>query len=121
MSSFFLQFCYPYNDCLLEQFLILSRYLHTSVNILVSFILTPPEYFAYQVSQAISKNYLEISRAATLKEAMKSMNDRHLNCAFVVDADDLLVGILTCGDIRRFLSRNSSFGAKDPTLPDVCQ
>ncbi|CAM8893974.1 unnamed protein product [Rhodiola kirilowii] len=72
-----------------------------------------------KVSQAMSKDYLAISRAATLKEAMKCMNDRHLNCAFLVDADDLLVGILTCGDIRRFLSRNSSYGAKDPTLPDV--
>ncbi|CAM8985342.1 unnamed protein product [Rhodiola kirilowii] len=73
-----------------------------------------------KVSQAMSKDYLAISRAATLKEAMKHMNDRHQNCALVVDADDLLVGILTCGDIRRFLSRNSTYGAKDPTLPDVC-
>uniref|UniRef100_A0A7N0TMJ2 CBS domain-containing protein n=1 Tax=Kalanchoe fedtschenkoi TaxID=63787 RepID=A0A7N0TMJ2_KALFE len=50
---------------------------------------------------------------------MKYMNDKHQNCAFVVDADDLLVGILTCSDIRRYLSRNSTYGVKDPTLPDV--
>ncbi|KAA3472576.1 chloride channel protein CLC-f-like isoform X1 [Gossypium australe] len=61
-----------------------------------------------RVSEAMSKKYLKVSMAVTVKEAMKCMHDSHQNCVLVVDKDDLLEGILTYGDIRRYLSKKQS-------------
>lgn len=72
-----------------------------------------------KVSQAMSKNYVKVSVATTLKEVIKYMHDRQQNCAFVVDAEDFLEGIITCGDIRRCLFKKSSDAPKDAILPDV--
>ncbi|XVE50965.1 hypothetical protein DITRI_Ditri01bG0204800 [Diplodiscus trichospermus] len=58
-----------------------------------------------KVSRAMSKKYLKVSMAVTLKEAMKCMHDGHQNCVLVVDEDGFLEGILTYGDIRRCLSK----------------
>lgn len=75
----------------------------------------------FQVSQAMSKKYLKVSTAVTVKAAMKCMHDSHQNCVLVVDKDDLLEGILTYGDIRRSLSKKQSdVSIGDSTALDVC-
>ncbi|KGN55984.1 chloride channel protein CLC-f [Cucumis sativus] len=56
-----------------------------------------------KVSQAMSKNYLKVSLSTYLKDALKYMKDNQQNCALVVDDDDFLEGILTHGDIKRYL------------------
>ncbi|KAK8318084.1 hypothetical protein V6Z12_A13G151800 [Gossypium hirsutum] len=58
-----------------------------------------------RVSKAMSKKYLKVSMAATVKEAMKCMHDNHQKFALVVDEDNFLEGIITLGDIRRCLSK----------------
>lgn len=78
-------------------------YLPLSLFILLfnlTFILDAP---AFQVSQAMSKNYLKVSLSMYLKDALKYMRDNQQNCALVVDDDDFLEGILTHGDIKRYL------------------
>nr|KJB81482.1 hypothetical protein B456_013G147500 [Gossypium raimondii] len=57
------------------------------------------------VSKAMSKKYLKVSMAATVREAMKCMHDNHQKFALVVDEDEFLEGIITLGDIRRCLSK----------------
>ena len=56
----------------------------------------------------MSKKYLKVSMAVTVKEAMNCMHDSHQNCVLVFDEDDFLEGILTYGDIRRCLSKKPS-------------
>ncbi|MBA0816430.1 hypothetical protein Gohar_001095 [Gossypium harknessii] len=58
-----------------------------------------------RVSKAMSKKYLKVSMAATVKEALKCMHDNHQKFALVVDEDEFLEGIITLGDIRRCLSK----------------
>ncbi|KAH1083787.1 hypothetical protein J1N35_023548 [Gossypium stocksii] len=71
-----------------------------------------------RVSEAVSKKYLKVSIAVTVKEAMKCMHDSHQNCVLVVDKDNLLEGILTYGDIRRYLSKKQSdVSIDDSTAP----
>ncbi|KAL5577735.1 hypothetical protein UlMin_019434 [Ulmus minor] len=65
-----------------------------------------------KVSQAMSKNYVKVSIAVTLKEAIKHMHDNQQNCVLVVDDEDFLEGILTYGDVRRYLSMKSSDTSK---------
>ncbi|XP_059662308.1 chloride channel protein CLC-f [Cornus florida] len=60
-----------------------------------------------KVSQVMSKNYLKVSLTLTLKETVKCMHDGQQKCVLVVDAEDFLEGILTYGDIKRFLSNKS--------------
>ncbi|XVF70997.1 hypothetical protein PTKIN_Ptkin11bG0206600 [Pterospermum kingtungense] len=73
-----------------------------------------------RVSKAMSKNYLKVSMAVTVKEAMKCMHDSHQNCVIVVEEDDFLEGILTYGDVRRLLSRKPRDVIKgDSTALDV--
>ncbi|KAG4176938.1 hypothetical protein ERO13_A11G276100v2 [Gossypium hirsutum] len=73
-----------------------------------------------RVSEAMSKKYLKVSMAVTVKEAMKCMHDSHQNCVLVVDKDDLLEGILTYGDIRQYLSKKQSdVSIDDSTALDV--
>ncbi|GMY30720.1 chloride channel protein CLC-f [Fagus crenata] len=61
-----------------------------------------------EVSQAMSKNCVKVSLAKTLKEARDCMDDNQQTCVLVVDEEGLLEGILTFGDIRRYLSKKSS-------------
>ncbi|KAA8527136.1 hypothetical protein F0562_008635 [Nyssa sinensis] len=73
-----------------------------------------------KVSQAMSKTYVKVSPTLTLKDAIKCMHDDQQNCVLVVDAEDFLEGILTHGDIKRFLSDESGDASADgSSLPDV--
>lgn len=72
-----------------------------------------------KVSHAMSKNYLKVGPEATLKDAMEYMCENRQNCALVVDDKDLLVGILTSGDIEHCLSNNSGKVLKNSALQDV--
>lgn len=76
-------------------------------------------FLFYQVSQAMSNNFLKISLTQTLREALSCMRDGQQNCVLVVDAEDSLEGILTDGDIKRWLS-NRSGDASNSDLVDVC-
>ncbi|PIN11869.1 Cl- channel CLC-3 and related proteins (CLC superfamily) [Handroanthus impetiginosus] len=64
-----------------------------------------------KVSQAMSYNYLKVSPTQTLREALNRMRDDQKSCALVVDAEDCLEGILTLGDVKRFLSKRSADGS----------
>lgn len=61
-----------------------------------------------KVSQAMTNKYVKVLLNLTLREALKYMHNGQQNCVLVVDAEDHLEGILTFGDIKRFLSKNSS-------------
>lgn len=76
-------------------------------------------FFIYQVSQAMSNNYLKVSLTQTLREALKHMRDGQQNCVLVVDVEDSLEGILTDGDIKRCLSMRS-VDASNSDYTDVC-
>ncbi|KAJ0986976.1 hypothetical protein J5N97_005332 [Dioscorea zingiberensis] len=54
-----------------------------------------------KVSQAMSKTFIRVLPASTLKDAVKLMQDNQENCVLVVDEENLLEGILTLGDVRR--------------------
>lgn len=74
-----------------------------------------------QVSRAMSKNFVKVSSIMTLKEATKCMHDKQQNSVLVVDAEDFLEGILTYGDIKRYLSKMSKEAPEsDSSHPDVC-
>ena len=51
---------------------------------------------------------LNITESATLKEAIRVIDDGHAQIAFVVDENQLLIGTITDGDIRRALLRGES-------------
>ena len=69
----------------------------------------------------MSKNYVTVSLTFSLREAIKYMHDRQQHCVLVVDAEDSLEGILTYGDIKRFLSQNSGdASAVGSFFSDVC-
>ncbi|KAJ0102716.1 hypothetical protein Patl1_03668 [Pistacia atlantica] len=73
-----------------------------------------------KVSRAMSKNFVKVSHSVTLKEAIKFMHDGQQKCILVVDDEDFLEGILTYGDIRRYLSKKSSDASLgDTTASDV--
>ncbi|KAL6975112.1 hypothetical protein U1Q18_023907 [Sarracenia purpurea var. burkii] len=73
-----------------------------------------------KVSQAMSKNYVKVTQSVTLNEAIKSMHDNQQHCVLVVDAEGFLEGILTYGDVKRFLWRNSGDALEgDSILQDV--
>ncbi|XP_058113081.1 chloride channel protein CLC-f-like isoform X2 [Magnolia sinica] len=73
-----------------------------------------------KVSHAMSKYYVKVSPQVTVKAAVKFMHDKQQNCVIVVDAEDLLVGILTLGDVRRGLSKASVNSPKnDLSVSDV--
>ena len=71
---------------------------------------------AFQVSKAMSKNYLKVPLSLYLKDALKYMKDNQQNCALVVDKDDLLEGILTNGDIKRYLFKKYGDTLKSESL-----
>ena len=70
----------------------------------------------------MSQNYVKVSLTLTLKEALKCMHDGQQHCVLVVDANDYLEGILTYGDIKRCLFKNSgdASSSSDSTHSDVC-
>ena len=73
-----------------------------------------------QVSQAMSKKYVKISATLTLKEAIKSMHDNQQHCVLMVDNEDFLEGILTHGDVKRFLStKHVDASEGDSSLQEV--
>ncbi|KAI4320870.1 hypothetical protein MLD38_034309 [Melastoma candidum] len=73
-----------------------------------------------KVSRAMVKNYLKVTLDMTIKDTTKFMLDNHMSCALIVDDEELLEGIVTYGDIRRFLSRNSKDLSKgDTSFDDV--
>ncbi|RWR95744.1 chloride channel protein CLC-f [Cinnamomum micranthum f. kanehirae] len=75
---------------------------------------------ALKVLRAMWKDYVRVPPTVTIKETLKLMHDRKQNCALVVDAEDLLEGILTSGDIRRALSKSSTDAPNsDPSVLDV--
>ncbi|KAH6795850.1 hypothetical protein C2S51_036836 [Perilla frutescens var. frutescens] len=57
-----------------------------------------------KVSQAMSNNFLKISMNQSLREALGCMRDGQQNCLLVVEDEDYLEGILTDGDIKRWLT-----------------
>uniref|UniRef100_A0A1J3CYU6 Chloride channel protein n=1 Tax=Noccaea caerulescens TaxID=107243 RepID=A0A1J3CYU6_NOCCA len=61
-----------------------------------------------KVLRVMSKNYVKVSLGTSLREARNILKDSHQNCLVVVDDDEFLAGILTHGDIRRYLSNNVS-------------
>ena len=68
----------------------------------------------------MSKNYVKVSLAMTLKEATEYMHNNEQNCVLVVNDKDFLEGILTYGDVRRYLSKKSSdVSNPDSRFPDV--
>lgn len=75
----------------------------------------------FQVSHAMSMNYVKVSPTSTLKEAIKLMHDNKESCVLVLDAEDLIEGILTLGDIQRGLSKESDNDPNsDSVVVDVC-
>lgn len=69
----------------------------------------------------MSKNYLELTLDTTIKDATKFMLDKQLSCVLIVGDEELLEGILTYGDIKRFLSRKSNDASNgDTSFDDVC-
>ncbi|GFS45236.1 chloride channel F [Actinidia rufa] len=73
-----------------------------------------------KVSQAMSKNYVKVSATLTLKEAIQSMHDNRQHCVLVVDNEDFLEGILTYGDVKRFLStKHGDASEGDSSLQEV--
>ncbi|KAH9627057.1 hypothetical protein KSS87_023745 [Heliosperma pusillum] len=63
-----------------------------------------------KVFHAMSKDYLVVGMTTTLEDATKYMQENHQKSVLVVDDKNLLEGILTKGDVQRFLTRKSSEG-----------
>ncbi|KAI3974322.1 hypothetical protein MKX01_030991 [Papaver californicum] len=72
-----------------------------------------------KVSQVMSKSYVKVAAAISLKEAIKLMDDERQRCVLVVDAEDLLEGILTLGDIQRHVAKMYGDESNSGTLLDV--
>lgn len=88
----------------------------TAVICLLNLLLVP-----YQVSQAMSNDYLALSLSQTVKEALSRMLDTQQHCAIVVDNEGYLEGILTYSDIKRRLFKNPVDSSnKDLLHADVC-
>ncbi|XP_073307286.1 chloride channel protein CLC-f-like isoform X1 [Primulina huaijiensis] len=89
-----------------------SKYQPTYVEILLDNL---------KVSEAMSDHYLKVSASQSLREALNCMCDGQQNCVFVVDADDYLEGILTYGDIKRWLFNRSGDPSSWSTMDvDTC-
>ncbi|XP_027061374.2 chloride channel protein CLC-f isoform X2 [Coffea arabica] len=73
-----------------------------------------------KVSQAMSNDFPKVPPNQTIKEALKCMYDGQQNCVLIVDAENYLEGILTYGDIKRFLFKNSGDASNsNSSLQDV--
>jgi hypothetical protein len=72
----------------------------------------------------MSKLYVKVTPAFTIKEATRLMQEKQQNCVLVVDNEDFLEGIVTLGDIRRKgfePSENSHSTGGNSSPLDVCQ
>jgi len=58
-----------------------------------------------------------VVEGTSLEGAIREINRLELGAAFVVSSDDILVGIITDGDLRRFLVNNESVAGK--SIEDV--
>lgn len=67
----------------------------------------------------MSNSFLKIYSNQTLMAALKCMHEGQQNCVVVVDAEDYLEGILTYGDIKRFLFKKSSHTSNSHLSVDV--
>jgi len=54
---------------------------------------------------------MTISGKSTVRDAMKNINRSGAGVAFVIDSDDKLLGIVTDGDIRRFIIKDQDIEA----------
>ncbi len=54
-----------------------------------------------------------VAEGTSLEDAIREINRLELGAAFVVSSDDILVGIITDGDLRRFLFNNKSVMGKN--------
>ena len=70
-----------------------------------------------QVSHAMSVNYFSVVLDTTVRDAMKYMHQNQQNCVLVVDSNNLLEGILTRGDIKRYLSKKSAKVISNKSIP----
>lgn len=68
----------------------------------------------------MSKNYVKVSPTMTLKDTIKVMHDSLHNVVLVINAEDLLEGIVTLGDIQRRALKISGDVSKGAIL-DVCK
>ncbi|MEE8430260.1 MAG: KpsF/GutQ family sugar-phosphate isomerase [Candidatus Desulfatibia sp.] len=53
-----------------------------------------------------------VTEGTSLGDAVREINRLELGAAFVVSHDDILLGIITDGDLRRFLAKNESISGK---------
>ncbi len=58
-----------------------------------------------------------VTEGTSLRDAVREINRLELGAAFVVSHDDILLGIITDGDLRRFLAKNESISGK--SIEDV--
>ncbi|PHU04097.1 Chloride channel protein CLC-f [Capsicum chinense] len=73
-----------------------------------------------EVSQVMSNDYLKVYPNQTVKEALECMHDGRQSFVIVVNAEDYVEGILTYGDIKRSLFKNSGDSSnRDLTLNDA--
>ncbi|KAL3508297.1 hypothetical protein ACH5RR_027698 [Cinchona calisaya] len=73
-----------------------------------------------KVSQVMSNGFLKVPPNQTIKEALSCMHDSQQKCVLITDAEDYLEGILTYGDIKRYLLNNSDDSSNsNSSLPDV--
>ncbi|XP_074311281.1 chloride channel protein CLC-f [Silene latifolia] len=73
-----------------------------------------------KVFHAMSKNYLVVSMSTILEDATKYMQENHQTFVLVVDDKNLLEGILTKGDIQRFVTRKSGEDVYACAVSSVC-
>lgn len=67
----------------------------------------------------MSDDYLKVSLTQTLRETLNCMRDGQQNCVLVLDSEGYLEGILTYGDIKRWLYRASAVASNSDSI-DVC-
>jgi CBS domain-containing protein len=53
----------------------------------------------------MSKSFVKVLATATVKESVQAMLDARQSCAFVVDENDLLEGIMTLSDLKQVVLR----------------
>ena len=67
------------------------------------------------VSRSMTQKVITVSKETALLEAQDLMNEHHIRHLPVVDADNLLVGIVTDRDVRSALPYNLAKGKADPS------
>src|SRR5207244_8845391 len=67
------------------------------------------------VGELMTPVAFELQASCPLRQAVELLTSRHLHRAPVVDEDGVLVGVVTAGDVLRFLSRRDCEPAEEPT------